>query len=110
LNPADLKWPGLHDTFVQLAADALQDAHKIYRAAWKKGLTDTDMDNLYFASSTWEQYDHGYWLRETLFRKLDKQLANDPGRQSKLRQAYFTGDTPGVVAVIDSLDPVPQKK
>lgn len=110
MKPGDMKWQGMHETFVKIARDNFQDAHKIYQAAWKKGLTDTDMDNMYFASSTWEQYDHGYWLKERLFRKLDKQLADDKERQGKLRQAYFTGDIPGVVAVIDSLDPQPQKK
>lgn len=110
MKPGDMKWQGMHDMFIQIARDSFQDAHKVYQAAWKKGLTDTDMDNMYFASSTWEQYDHGYWLKENIFRKLDKQLADDKDRQAKLRQAYFTGDIPGVVAVIDSLDPQPQKK
>ena len=109
LNPATLKWQGMHETFTRLANDSFQDATRVYRALWKKGLTDTELNDLAIAASTWEQYDHGYWLKENIFRLLDKRLAGDKTLQSRLRQSYFTGDTDAMIKVIDSLDPMPQR-
>ena len=45
-----------------------------------------------FAPSPWEKYHHGYWLKETLFRRLHKAFDEDAEKQAALKRAYFTGD------------------
>jgi len=92
IDPADEKWEGLHETFKAMAKQSWNDAQMLYRAAWRAGLTDAELDELAIAASTWEKYDHGYWLKETLFRRLDLQLKGDKKKQAVLRQTYFSGD------------------
>jgi hypothetical protein len=104
-NPGEIKWQGLHELYGKISSESFQDALKLYRAAWKKGLTDTELDDLAIASSTAEQYDHGYWLKEKLFRRLDKMLEKDQPAQAELRKQYFLGNYDAVVKMIDKLDP-----
>lgn len=105
LNPATLQWQGMHKMFCKISGDSFQEAGQLYRALWKKGLTDPQMDDLAIASSTWEQYEHGYWLKEKIFRKLDQLFSADKNAQQHLRQAYFTGNIDGVLKIINQLDP-----
>src|SRR5262249_48200198 len=107
VDPATLHWQGMHELFTKISQQSLANGHKLYHAMWKKGLTNTELDNLYFASSTAEKYDHGYWLKEKIFRLLDKKLAEDQEQQKKLRKCYFTGDYAGVIQVIEALNPHP---
>jgi hypothetical protein len=106
LDPRQLKWKGLSEAWQKQASLSFQEALKIHRAAWKKGLTDTELNDLAFASSIGERYDHGYWLKEKLFRRIDALLTqqNDTARRDLLRRAYFTHDLQGVCDLIDSLD------
>jgi hypothetical protein len=104
-DPAQLKWQGLHELYGKISAESFDDALKIYRAAWKKGLCDKELDDLAIASSTAEKFDHGYWLKEKIFRKLDVMLAKDQPRRDQLRRSYFLGDYPAVVKIIDEIKP-----
>jgi hypothetical protein len=105
-NPAELKWQGVHELFKKMSKLDFQEGLKLYRAAWRKGLTNPDLDDDAIASSIWEQYDHGYWLKEKIFRAVDKELArqNQAEQRDKLRRAYCMHDLNGVVAVIDAID------
>ena len=67
-------WKGLNALFISIASQSWQEALTIYRAAWRRGLTTPEIDKLAFASSIGERYDHGYWLKEKVFRQLRSQL------------------------------------
>jgi hypothetical protein len=105
-DPATLKWQGVHETFRKMAKLDFQEGLKLYRAAWKKGLTDHDMDDDAIAASIGEQYDHGYWLKEKVFRLADRRLTELglTEQRDALRRAYFTHDLSGACAVIDGID------
>jgi hypothetical protein len=111
MDPGKVKWQGLHEAFDKMADDAWKEATRVYLAAWRKGITSVEMDrDLSVASSHGERYDHAYWMKEKVFRVVDKQLAGDKHRQGDLRRAFFTGDIDGFIKVIDALDPMPEKK
>jgi hypothetical protein len=101
IDPGELKWKGMNELFTKISEDSFRDALKLYRAVWKQGLTTPELDDLAIAASTWEKYDHGYWLREKIFRMLDKRVPGE--QQTKLRKAYFAGDDAQVVQIIDNL-------
>jgi hypothetical protein len=63
-------WKGLHALFTVMSNQSWQEALTVYRAAWRRGLTTPEIDKLAFASSIGERYDHGYWLKEKVFRLL----------------------------------------
>jgi hypothetical protein len=67
-------WKGLHGLFTAIANRSWQEALTVYRAAWRRGLTTPEIDKLAFASSTGERYDHGYWLKEKVFRLVRTQI------------------------------------
>jgi len=90
--PAEEKWEGLHKVFTAMAKQSWADAQMLYRAAWRAGLTDAELEELAIASSTWEKYDHGYWLKEQLFRRLYKKLGGD-NRERELLKRYYFGHT-----------------
>ena len=85
-------YDGPEDIFKAMAKQSWDDAQLLYRAAWRAGLTDAELDELAIASSTWEKYDHDCWLKENLFRKLHALYQPDAKKQAALIQAYFTGD------------------
>jgi hypothetical protein len=62
----------------------------VYRAAWRRGLTTPEIDRLASASAIGERYDHGYWLKEKIFRLLRSRLSEvkqkEPGRGAELDQ------------------------
>ncbi len=92
LAPANIKWQGLHEQFKTIAKQSWTDAQLLYRAAWKAGMTDAKLQNLAIASSTWEKYHKGYWLKEILFRTLYAKFNGNNKKQNELKRAYFTGD------------------
>jgi hypothetical protein len=100
IAPETEKWQGLHQKFTEIAKKSWADAQMLYRAAWRAGMTDAELDELAIASSTWEKYDHGYWFKEMLFRKLYKQFANDAKQQAALKRAYFTRDFDAMALLI----------
>jgi hypothetical protein len=106
LDPGKLGWKGLSEFFDKRASLSFQEGLTIYRAAWKKGLTNGVIDDYAIATSVGERYDHGYWLKEELFRLLDKKFAgeNDKSKRDELRRLHFLGDTNGMVAFIETLD------
>jgi len=58
----------------------------------REGLTDAELEELAVASSTWQKYHNGSWLKEKLFRKLYNRFADDSKKQQLLKRCYFTGD------------------
>jgi hypothetical protein len=106
-DPGKLRWKGMSELFAQRANLSFQEALKIYRAAWKKGFTNPEIDDYAFASSIGDRYNQAYWLKEEIFRLIDKRLKDDKGKRDELRRLYFLGDTNGLVTFIDSLDPLP---
>ncbi len=78
-------WKGLHALFTRMANQSFQEGLNVYRAAWRRGLTTPEIDKLASASSMGERYDHGYWLKETVFRQLRARLLE--ARQAEPAQA-----------------------
>jgi hypothetical protein len=85
-------WRGLNAAFTTIANQSWQEALIVYRAAWRRGLTTPELDQLASASAIGERYDHGYWLKEKVFRLLRTRL-------HEVRQAE-----PGRAASLDSLE------
>lgn len=100
IDPASTKWQGLHKTFNAMARKSWGEAQLLYRAAWRAGLTDQEIEELAIAASTWEKYDHGYWLKAKIFRKADQVFAKDAKKQAALRQAYFSGNFEAMAQVV----------
>jgi hypothetical protein len=106
-DPGKLKWKGMSELFAQRASLSFQESLKIYRAAWKKGFTNPEIDDYSFASSIGDRYNQAYWLKEKIFRLIDRHVKDDKSKRDELRRLYFLGDTNGLVAFIDSLEPLP---
>jgi hypothetical protein len=85
-------WRGLNAAFTSIANQSWQEALIVYRAAWRRGLTTPELDKLASASAIGERYDHGYWLKEKVFRLLRARL-------HEVRQAE-----PARAAALDSLE------
>ena len=81
-------WSGLHDAFTTMANDGWREALDVYRAAWRRGLTDPELDRLANAASVADRYESGYWLKEKVFRTLRARLA-DAARGEPKRAAAF---------------------
>lgn len=101
IDPAQVKWQGLHEAFKEMAKQSWDDAQTVYRAAWKAGLTDAELDALAITSSTWEKYHHGFWLKEKVFRKIYPTLNGEA--QAAWKRAYFSGDIAGMQRLIAGL-------
>jgi hypothetical protein len=106
-DPGKLGWKGMHELFTKRANLSFQEALKIYRAAWKKGFTNPEIDDYSFASSVGDRYNQAYWLKEEIFRLIDRHVQNDKSKRDELRRLHFLGDTNGLVAFIESLDGIP---
>jgi rhamnogalacturonyl hydrolase YesR len=89
-NPAKAKWEGMHETFIEIAEQSWQEAWTLYRVIWKKGLSDRELDELLVASSIWEKYDHAYWFKECLIRKLRGVESEETSRE--IDRLYYTGN------------------
>lgn len=103
-DPGDLKWQGMHDRFLALTEKNWQDAMMVYRAAWKAGINTPELDDLAIAASTAEKYHKAYWIKEKVFRTLDKKLAAEgkSTEREKLQKAHFCGDVLAVCGIIGS--------
>jgi hypothetical protein len=95
-------WRGLNALFTRAANQSWQEALTVYRAAWRRGLTTPEIDKLASASAIGERYDHGYWLKEKVFRQLRVRLAeirkSEPARaatlemlEKELARLYYLG-------------------
>jgi hypothetical protein len=62
----------------------------VYRAAWRRGLTTPEIDKLASASAIGERYDHGYWLKEKIFREIRKRVRGT-ALEKDLTRLYYTG-------------------
>ena len=107
IDPGALGWKGMHELFVEQSMRSFQEGLTIYRAAWKKGLTNTEMDHHTFASSTGERYNQGYWLKEKIFRMIDRSLEGDKAKRDELRRLRAINDIVGMVGLIESLEGQP---
>ncbi|HEY6243659.1 MAG TPA: hypothetical protein VIX17_06930 [Pyrinomonadaceae bacterium] len=95
-------WKGLNALFTRIANDSFQEGLMVYRAAWRRGLTTPEIDKLASAGAIGERYDHGYWLKEKIFRQIRARLQqvrqSDPSKastwdrlQKDLARLYYTG-------------------
>ena len=101
--PLEEGWYGLHEIFKLMANKSWDDALVLYRAIWRKGLTDIELDELSTASSTWEKYSSGYWLKEKIFRKLYRLF--DDEQRNRLKRYYFTGNYESMSNLILEFNP-----
>jgi hypothetical protein len=83
-------WKGLNAIFGKIANQSFQEALTVYRAAWRRGLTTPEIDKLAFAGAIGERYDHGYWLKEKIFREIRARIKQTP-LEKDLTRLYYTG-------------------
>ena len=83
-------WQGLNALFGKIANQSFQEALMVYRAAWRRGLTTPEIDKLASASAIGERYDHGYWLKEKIFREIRARVRQTP-LEKELTRLYYTG-------------------
>lgn len=83
-------WKGLNILFGQIATQSFQEGLMVYRAAWKRGLTTPEIDKLASASAIGERYDHGYWLKEKIFRSIRARVRGTK-LEKDLTRLYYTG-------------------
>jgi hypothetical protein len=84
------RWQGLNALFTKIANQSFQEALTVYRAAWRRGLTTPEIDKLASASAIGERYDHGYWLKEKIFREIRARIRQTP-LEKELTRLYYTG-------------------
>jgi hypothetical protein len=84
------RWQGLNVLFGRIASQSFQEALLVYHAAWRRGLTTPEMDKLASASTIGERYDHGYWLKEKLFREIRARVRGTQ-LEKDLTRLYYTG-------------------
>ena len=102
IEPGKLGWKGMHELFNRMAQQSWEEALLVYRAAWKRDLTTPELDKLAAASSMMQRYQNAYWIKETVFRNVRKdvlaRMAATPAKTQQLEayladytRAYFTG-------------------
>ena len=84
------RWQGLNALFGKIANQSFQEALMVYRAAWRRGLTTSEIDKLASASAIGERYEHGYWLKEKIFREIRARIRQTP-LEKELTRLYYTG-------------------
>jgi hypothetical protein len=95
-------WKGINALFTTISNQSFQEALTVYRAVWRRGLTNPEIDRLASASAIGERYDQGDWLKEKIFRLLRSRLSEvkqtEPGRikeldslEKDLARLYYTG-------------------
>ena len=84
------RWQGLNVLFGKIANQSFQEGLMVYRAAWRRGLTTPQIDKLASASTIGERYDHGYWLKEKIFRLIRARVRGTP-LDKDLTRLYYTG-------------------
>jgi hypothetical protein len=96
-------WSGLHEIFTKMANDSWQDALRVYRAAWRRGLTTPELDQRANAASVAQRYDSAYWIKEKVFRACRSRLrdlaAAEPRKAATyqalsedLKRLYYLGE------------------
>jgi hypothetical protein len=85
-------WRGLNALFTKIANESFQEALTVYRAAWRRGLTTPEIDKLASAATIGERYDHGYWLKEKIFRQIRARLreTQQAALEKDLTRLYYT--------------------
>ena len=83
-------WKGLNVLFGKVASQSFQEALLVYHAAWRRGLTMPEMDKLASASTIGERYDHGYWLKEKVFREIRARVRGS-SLEKDLTRLHYTG-------------------
>jgi hypothetical protein len=83
-------WKGLNALFGKIASQSFQEGLMVYRAAWRRGLTTPEIDKLASATAIGERYDHGYWLKEKIFREIRK-CVRGTALEKDLTRLYYTG-------------------
>ncbi len=102
IDPQQLGWKGMHETFDRMAQAGWVEALDVYRAAWRRDLTTPDLDRLAAASSMMQRYQDAYWIKEQVCREIRRQVVArieaHPDEQERLRKylsddirAYHTG-------------------
>jgi hypothetical protein len=84
------RWQGLNVLFGKVASESFQEGLMVYRAAWRRGLTTPEIDKLASAATIGERYDHGYWLKEKIFRII-RQRIHGTQLEKDLTKLYYTG-------------------
>ena len=89
-------WNGLNALFTKISNQSFQEGLMVYRAAWRRGLTTPEIDKLASAGAIGERYDHGYWLKEKIFREIRARLheTREPNweqLEKDLTRLYYTG-------------------
>ena len=84
------RWQGLNVLFGKIASQSFREALLVYHAAWRRGLTTPEMDKLASASTIGERYDHGYWLKEKIFREIRARVRGTQ-LEKDLTRLYYTG-------------------
>ena len=84
------RWQGLNVLFGKIASQSFQEALLVYHAAWRRGLTTPEMDKLASAATIGERYDHGYWLKEKIFREIRARI-HGSSLEKDLTRLYYTG-------------------
>jgi hypothetical protein len=111
IDTAAAGWQGLHDAYTRLANQSWQEALAVYRAAWKRGLTTSEMDKLANAASVAERHANAYWIKERAFREIRGRIREirsaEPARgpaaaalEADLTRLYYLGKFDEYVARI----------
>ena len=85
-----------------MARSSWLEALDVYNAAWRRGLTTPEVDDLTVPSSLGERQANAYWIKEGVFRLIRKRVAaaraDDPGQatvlaalERDLARLYYTG-------------------
>jgi hypothetical protein len=85
-------WKGLNELFTRISNQSFQEALVVYRAAWRRGLTTPEVDKLASASVIGDRYDHGYWLKQKVFREVRRTLSDDGTLCLNLGDSYTSGN------------------
>jgi hypothetical protein len=98
-------WKGLNEMFTEISNQSFQEGLTVYRAAWRRGLTTPEIDQLASASAIGERYDHGYWLKEKIFRQIRARLRETQQTQLEkdLTRLYYTGQFEGYARLISQV-------
>lgn len=111
IDPQGMSWRDMHEFFKNLAQESWIEALEVYRAAWKRGLTNNEINRLSHASSMRQRHLNAYWIKEGVFRQLSKrvheEIEKSPHDSEKLKQylkdyvkAYYTGNVSEMVDLI----------
>ena len=107
-------WGGLHEAYRKAAAASWAEALRVYRAAWRRGLTTSELDRLANGASLAQRYDDAYWIKEKVFRRLRTRLQEvrqeAPAKakvltllEARLTRSYYLGDFDEYVKAISEV-------